>query len=192
MDRSPAASLVFGILRAKILKWVAMPSSKASSQLLGLLHWQACSLPLAPPGKALGKTCCCCCCCCEVAQSCPTPSDPMDCSPPGSSIHGIFQARVLEWGAIAFSEVKHNWSLIVRLKWWRIRLQCVRPGLDPCVGKIPWRRERLPSPVFWPGEFHGITNMEKFMGSQSRTQLSDCHSRSSTWSNLNLTDKTPN
>ena len=39
----------------------------------------------------------------EVTQSCPTPSDPMDCCPPGSSIHGIFQARVLEWGAIAFS-----------------------------------------------------------------------------------------
>ena len=37
----------------------------------------------------------------EVAQSCTTLSDPMDCSPPGSSIHGIFQARVLEWGAIA-------------------------------------------------------------------------------------------
>ena len=36
----------------------------------------------------------------EVAQSCPTPSDPMDCSLPGSSVHGIFQARVLEWGAI--------------------------------------------------------------------------------------------
>ena len=36
----------------------------------------------------------------EVAQSCPTPSDPMDCSPPGSSVHRIFQARVLEWGAI--------------------------------------------------------------------------------------------
>ena len=36
----------------------------------------------------------------EVAQPCPTLSDPMDCSPPGSSIHGIFQARVLEWGAI--------------------------------------------------------------------------------------------
>ena len=36
----------------------------------------------------------------EVAQSCPTLSDPMDCSPPGSSVHGIFQARVLEWGAI--------------------------------------------------------------------------------------------
>ena len=39
----------------------------------------------------------------EVFQSCPTPSDPMDCSLPGSSVHGIFQARVLEWGAIAFS-----------------------------------------------------------------------------------------
>ena len=39
----------------------------------------------------------------EVAQSCPTLRDPMDCSPPGSSVHGIFQARVLEWGAIAFS-----------------------------------------------------------------------------------------
>ena len=39
----------------------------------------------------------------EVAQSCPTPSNPMDCCPPGSSVHGIFQARVLEWGAIAFS-----------------------------------------------------------------------------------------
>ena len=36
----------------------------------------------------------------EVAQSCPTLSNPMDCSPPGSSVHGIFQARVLEWGAI--------------------------------------------------------------------------------------------
>ena len=39
----------------------------------------------------------------EVAQSCSTLSDPKDCSLPGSSAHGIFQARVLEWGAIAFS-----------------------------------------------------------------------------------------
>ena len=43
----------------------------------------------------------------EVAQSYRTLSDPIDCSPPGSSIHGIFQARVLEWGAIAFSEGLH-------------------------------------------------------------------------------------
>ena len=62
----------------------------------------------------------------EVAQSYPTLSDPMDCSLPGSSVHGIFQARVLEWVAIAFS------------------------------GKIPWRREKLPIPVFWPEEFYGL------------------------------------
>ena len=43
----------------------------------------------------------------EVAQSCPTPSDPMDCSLPGSFIHWIFQARALEWGAIAFSADVH-------------------------------------------------------------------------------------
>ena len=45
----------------------------------------------------------------EVAQSSLTLSDPMDCSPPGSSAHGIFQARVLEWGAIAFSD-RHSYQ----------------------------------------------------------------------------------
>ena len=52
----------------------------------------------------------------EVTQSCPTLSDSMDCSLPGSSVHGIFQARVLEWGAIAFSDltaVKRNFSVFV-------------------------------------------------------------------------------
>ena len=44
----------------------------------------------------------------EVAQSCLTLSDPMDCSLPGSSIHGTFQARVLEWGAVAFSDTVRN------------------------------------------------------------------------------------
>jgi len=47
----------------------------------------------------------------EASQSCPTPSDPMDCSLPGSSVHGIFQARVLEWGAIAFSRTKFKYGL---------------------------------------------------------------------------------
>ena len=42
------------------------------------------------------------------------------------------------------------------LGWERICLQCRRPGFDPWVGKIPWRKERLPTPVFWPGEFHGL------------------------------------
>ena len=44
----------------------------------------------------------------EVPQLCPTLSDPMDCSLPGSSVHGILQERVLEWGAIAFSELTYS------------------------------------------------------------------------------------
>ena len=49
----------------------------------------------------------------EVAQSCPTLSDPMDCSLPGSSIHGILQARVLEWVAIALSHVYLTLKLLI-------------------------------------------------------------------------------
>ena len=50
-------------------------------------------------------------------------------------------------------------------------LQCRRPQFDPWVGEIPWRREQLPTPVFWPGEFHGL-----FHGvAKSRTRLSDFH-----------------
>ena len=49
----------------------------------------------------------------EVAQSCLTLSDPMDCSLPGSSVHGIFQARVLEWVAIAFSTTTQNCGILV-------------------------------------------------------------------------------
>ena len=51
----------------------------------------------------------------EVAQSCPTLCDPMDSSLPGSSIHGIFQARVLEWVAIAFSSLGHTFLLKIQL-----------------------------------------------------------------------------
>ena len=53
----------------------------------------------------------------EIAQSCRTLSDPMDWNPPGSSIHGIFQARVLEWGAIAFSDSCLG-NLMNRGAWW--------------------------------------------------------------------------
>ena len=70
---------------------------------------QADSLPAEPQGKpkvyvaaAAAKS----------LQLCPTLRDPMDCSLPGSSTHGIFQARVLEWGAIAFSEVYVSIPLI--------------------------------------------------------------------------------
>ena len=48
----------------------------------------------------------------EVAESGPTRHDPMDCSPLGSSIHGIFQARVLEWDAIAFSVIPTRMAII--------------------------------------------------------------------------------
>ena len=51
----------------------------------------------------------------EVSQSCPTLRDPMDCSLPVSSIHGIFQARVLEWDAIAFSKTQVYLSIILAL-----------------------------------------------------------------------------
>ena len=53
-------------------------------------------------------------------------------------------------------------SLVVLISWaslvaqQRICLQCRRPGCNPWVGKIPWRREQLPTPVFFPGEFHGL------------------------------------
>ena len=66
----------------------------------------------------------------EVTQLCLTLSDPMDCSLPGSSIHGIFQARVLEWGAIAFSR-RHYSGLQI------------------------WRRQWRPTPVLLPGKSHG-------------------------------------
>jgi len=59
-----------------------------------------------------------------------------------------------------------------RLSWWRIRLQCRRPGFNPWVGKIPWRRERLPTPVFWPGEFHGLYSP---WGRKESDRLSDFH-----------------
>ena len=63
----------------------------------------------------------------EVTQSCPTLSDHMDCSLPGSSIHGIFQARVLEWGAIAFSR---GWSTSPKSQ----SLKMGEKGLRPVSG----------------------------------------------------------
>ena len=95
----------------------------------------------------------------EAAQSCPTLSDPRDCSLPGSSVHGIFQVRVLEWVAIAFSVISVYISIIfpfdeeVNLekilkvlgipRWLIVKesaCQCRRyrkPGHDPWVKKIP-------------------------------------------------------
>ena len=121
-DSSPPGSPVHGICQERVLECVAI----AFSEL-----WECCCCCIASvvsnsvrphrqqptrfphpqdsPGKNTGVGCHFLRQCMkvksesEVAQSCPTLSDPMDCSVPGSSVHGIFQARVLEWRAIAFS-----------------------------------------------------------------------------------------
>ena len=82
----------------------------------------------------------------EVAQSCLTLSDPMDCSPPGPSIHGIFQARVLEWGAIAFSELLYYlliikclsliYSLISPYVFQKERFICFFVAIKPSLGLL--------------------------------------------------------
>ena len=61
----------------------------------------------------------------EVAQSCPTLCDPMDCSPPGSSVHGIFQAWILEWVAVSFSKKCSNYRTIALISYAsRVMLVC--------------------------------------------------------------------
>ena len=121
VDGSPPGSPVPRILQARILAWVAISFSSAwkwkvkaksvSCVWLLAIPWTAAYQ--APPSmgfsfKSIGVGCHCLLQCMkvksenEVAQSCPTLSDPTDCSLPGSSIRGISQARVLEWVAIAF------------------------------------------------------------------------------------------
>ena len=71
---------------------------------------------------------------------------------------------------------EYEYTTVYWFPWWlscsRICLQCRRPRFNPRVGKIPWRREWLPTPVFWPGEFHGlyIHGVAK-----SQTRLSNFH-----------------
>ena len=132
----------------------------------------------------------------------------MDCT-----VHGILQARILEWVAYPLSRgsfqtrnqpgvfciagkflahagdpgsiprsgrssgegigypLQYTWvSLVAQLV--KNHLQCGRPGFDPWVGKIPWRRERLPTPVFWPGEFHGLYSPWGRKESDTTEQLS--------------------
>ena len=96
-----------------LISWLQSPSAVASvvSYSVQPHRWQPTRLPHPwdSPGKNTGVACHLLPQCMkvksesEVAQSCPTLSNPMDCSSPGSSVHGIFQARVLEWGAVAFS-----------------------------------------------------------------------------------------
>ena len=88
MDCSAPGSSIHGISQARILKWVAISFSRGifptQGLNLGLLHCRQCV-------------------CAKSLQSCPTLCDPVDCSPPGSSVHGILQARILEWVTMPFS-----------------------------------------------------------------------------------------
>ena len=83
----------------------------------------------------------------EVTQSCPTLSDPMDCSLPGSSVHGIFQARVLEWGAIAHFETPTDYPvhgiLQARILEWVAfpSEKAMAPHSSTLAWKIPWMEE---------------------------------------------------
>ena len=63
-------------------------------------------------------------------------------------------------------------GLLLWLSWQRIRLKCGRPGFDAWVGKISWRRGRLPTPVFWPGEFHGLSSLWGCKESDATERLS--------------------
>ena len=113
-----------------------------------------------------------------VAQSCPTLCDPMDCSPPGSSLYEIFQARILEWIAISFSRGPSqprdrtqvsciagrcftDWATREATLDADLLENCYirRDGFDPWVGKIPWRRKWQPAPVSLPGKSHGQRNL---------------------------------
>ena len=80
----------------------------------------------------------------EIAQLCPTLPEPMDCSLLGSSVHGIFQARVLEWGAIAFSNVSSYghiiWVTFNDSSAFRSE-KAMAPHSSLLAWKIPWTEE---------------------------------------------------
>ena len=105
----------------------------------------------------------------KVAQSCLTLCNPMD-----YTVHGILQAGILEWVAVPFSRgsptlqvdslpAEPSEGVLIADKLLHPRFSRFRMGhlekkllwFDPWVGKIPWRREQLSTPVFQPGEFHG-------------------------------------
>ena len=89
----PMDYTIRGILQARILEWVTFPFSRGLSQPRGQTQ-----VSLVAGGFFTSQATVL----VLVAQSCPTLCDPMDCSPPGSSVHEIFQARILEWVAISF------------------------------------------------------------------------------------------
>ena len=94
-------------------------------------HWSGLPFP-SPVHKSESES--------AVAQSCPTLSEPMDCSLPGSSIHGIFQARVLEWGVIAFSASSLYIPLI-----YQVREKEAAPSLPVFTSIFKFRPRKISS-----------------------------------------------
>ena len=134
-------------------------------------------------------------CCSKLS---PDLCDPMDCSLPGSSVHGIFEARILQWVAISYQglfPIQGSKLHLLHLPYWQadslplchlessgfklykinffteyiygfLIAQLIKnpPAMQETwvwslFGKIPWRKKKLPTPVFWPGEFHGLQSM---------------------------------
>ena len=94
MDCRQPGSSVHGILQARIWEWVAMSFSRVSSQPRNRSQ-----VPRIAGGFFTSIYCCC----CLVAKSCQTLCNPMNCSLPGFSVHGILQPRILEWVDVSFS-----------------------------------------------------------------------------------------
>ena len=100
---------------------------------------------------------------CSVPQSCPTLCDPNDCSPPGSSVHGILQARMLEWVAMTPTTVAHQAPLSMefsRQEYWS-GLPCPTPGDLPILGSNPhllhllhWQVDCLPLHLGSPVKYY--------------------------------------
>ena len=95
----------------------------------------------------------------EVAQSCPTLRDPMDCSLPGSSVHGIFQARVLEWGAIAFSD-KWTQAIQICVVQGQTVIYFIHGAVGPTQSVLIWGHHRrvvgCDSLLLFPGQNHSV------------------------------------
>ena len=138
MDCSSVGSSVHGIPQARILEWVAMPTSRGSSRPRD--RTQVC----CTGGQLLYHSTTA-----KSLQLCPTLCHPLDCSPPGSSVHGISQARILEWVAMPSSKGSsppRNQTCVSCLQHWQA-------GSLPLVP--PAEKAVAPTPVLLPGKSHG-------------------------------------
>ena len=114
---------VHGISQARILKWVTISFSIGSSQPI-YPAWDSCtSRQMLSPLSCYYYVCTC----AKSLQSCPTLCDPMDCGPPGSSVHGILQARILKWVAVPSSRGSSRFRLSL-LHWQVVSLPLVPPA----------------------------------------------------------------